>query len=84
MHPPPIMGLFMADGNVSPLAIGFTLHWFSTDLFLSPSQFCSVVASVDREEGTIIKMTTTDMVSLSEGAIASVLNSIFQIVSMEL
>ena len=36
-----------------------------------------MVASVDREEGTIIKMKTTEMVSLSEGAIASVLNSIF-------
>ena len=83
MHPPPIMGLFMADGSVSPLQLGSpcTVLVGSLPFCSSPSQFCSVVVSVDGKEGTVIRLATSDML---KGTITAVLNAIFQTVSIEL
>ena len=72
-HPPPIMGMFMADGNVR--TYGLTVYRFHTPFF----QFCSVVATVDRNNPSQIIITIGEMRSLNDGAIITVLDDLFSI-----
>ena len=45
-------------------------------------QFCTVVATLERERGTQINLNTSDLFSLEDGALVMMCTQIFKVLSM--